>query len=629
MTPVGFGTGDGEVGVESLAFSRDGTLLAVGGGNTIALVDPRTLRQEGAPIHVPGDFVEVTRMVFSSDDRTIAVGYARYLGGPPFQSFMVARVDLSTRHLIRPAVDISGSDPEFDPIDKVIYAPNGDLIASDWHAGKVVTLEPDRLHVVRTFAIPGVTSIAVSPDGETLAIGKDDGSVSLMPRAGGRMQLLGRHAPLGGIWSAEFTPDGRTLVTTSADHTSIVWDVHSGTQLEVLTGQGDIVKQHAMSSDGETLYTASEDGTVIAWDIGGRHRLGRMLPFTSEYPADIYSQPQSAAVAVSPDGRFLALSQNGGVVQLWSLRTLTTVGPPFRGFKELDRTGTSGAGDLAFSADGRLLAAGGGAGSTVVVWDVETHEIVHRFTPPAKPEPHGDGLAFSPDGKTLANGDGGNGALLWDLSTGEFEKLRVGKDRYVLSLAYSPDGARLATVDAVSPGQGILWDVSRRPARRIVSFAAQSAVGWATSVAFSPDGKLLATGSIGVITLRDARTGEPVRTLRIPDGYNAALAFSPDSSKLALLAHDGIEVWNIVTGTEVGTGLPGASPQAQTPGGPGNLRYTPDGQLVVVNPNGLATIWNVDPAAWNAAACTIAARQLTRTEWTRFVGTKPFAAVCP
>jgi len=338
-------------------------------------------------------------------------------------------------------------------------------------------------------------------------------------------------------------------------------------------------------------------------------------------------------VAVSPDGRLLALSPGRDAVQLWSLRTLRPMGPPLRGFREHDRGTAGGAEDLAFSPDGRFLAAGGGSGSPVVVWNLKTRKVRYRFTPPAKPEPHGDGLAFSPDGHTLANGDGGYGALLWDLRTGVGTKLPQGDRRYVLSLAYNRDGTRLATVDggdpSGKPSHAELWDVSRRPARRLATWNADNARGWATSVAFSPNGEVLATGSSGVITLRDARTGRPLRTLQIPDGYNGVIAFSPDGKKIALLAPVGAEVWDIATGTQVGTGLPGASPQANNPGGPGNLRFTPDGQLVVVSPNGLATIWNVHPAAWNAAACRIAGRELTRAEWSRFVGTQPYAPVCP
>ncbi len=420
-------------------------------------------------------------------------------------------------------------------------------------------------------------------------------------------------------------------MTTSADHTAIVWDARSGAQRSMLSGQGDIVTQQAISPDGATLYTGSNDGTVVAWDLGGGgRRLGRTLAFTPAYPADIYSHPQPTAAAVSPDGRLLALSRNDGAVRLWSLRTLLPVGRPFRGFSELDLTTSGGAEDLAFSPDGRLLAAGGGSGSSVVVWNVATHTIVHRFMPPPSSQPHGDGLQFSPDGRTLANGDGGFGALLWNLATGHEERLYDGLGHYVLSLAYSPDGTRLATVDNAFPvSHGMLWDISHHPARRIAIFPADHAQGLAASVAFSPDGRLLATGTPGVITIRNARSGQPVRTLSIPNGYNGALAFSPDGTRLAVLAHDGAEIWDIQAGTEVGTGLPGASPQAQTPGGPGNVRYTPDGHLVIVSPAGLATIWNVNPAAWDAAACTIASRQLTRAEWARFVSTQPYARVCP
>jgi WD40 repeat protein len=475
-----------------------------------------------------------------------------------------------------------------------------------------------------------VTSIAESPNEKSLAVGRDDGSVGLMSLRTGRTRLLGRHAPLGGIWSAQFTPGGRWLITTSADHTSIVWDVRSGTQVEVLSGQSDIVTQQALSPDTETLYTGSADGTIVKWDVGGRHRLGRTVAFTAGYPADIYSHPQPTAAAVSPDGRVLALSRNDAVVQLWSTRTLRPVGGPFRGFSERDTTTSGGAEDLAFSPDGKLLAAGGGAGSPVVVWNVANHEIVYKFTPPPTPEPHGNGLQFSPDGRTLADGDGGFGALLWNLATRHAERLFDGRNHYVLSLAYSPDGMRLATVDNALPiNRGRLWDVSHQPARRIAVFPADQGQGLAASVAFSPNGRLLATGASGVITLRDSQTGRLVRTLPIPNGYNGALAFSPDGSKLAVLARDGAEVWDIDTGTEIGTGLPGASPQRGTPGGPGRLLYTPDGRLVMVSPNGLATIWNVNPAAWDAAACRIAGRQLTPAEWARFVGTEPYSSVCP
>jgi WD40 repeat protein len=622
LVPPGFSSTTGREEIAALAFSHDGSLLAVGGDRTIAFFDLRSRKPAGNPVRIPKSGY-IGRLVFSPDDRTLAVGYT-----DDTRAFVLDQVDTTTGKPLSPAHVVG---PEFQSIDKLTYTPNGrSLITSDWVAGRVVVLDAIDMHVLRDYRIPSVTSIAVSPNGRTLAVGKDDGSVGLMSLATGRYELLGRHAPLGGIWSAEFTPDGRSLVTTSADHTAIVWDVRTGTSLDALTGQGDIVHDLAISPDGRTAYTASNDGLVVAWDIGGRRRLGRTLPESRAYPADIYSHPQPTAVAVSPDGKLLALSPRRDAVQVWDLRTLRPVGAPLRGFHENDTGTAGGAEDLAFSPDSRLLAAGGGSGSTVVVWNLETRRVVHRFTPPSDPQPHGDGLAFSPDGRMLANGDGGHGALLWDLETNLMQKLPERGQDYVLSLAFSPDGTRVATVNNHYPlTQGELWDITRRPARRLSAWLADNAGGLGTNVAFSPDGKLVATGSAGVVTLRDAKTGRPVRSLPIPNGYNGVVAFAPDGRTIAVLAHDGAEIWDIKTGTQIGAALPGASPQYDNPGGPGNLRYTRDGQLVMVSPNGLATIWDVDPAAWSGAACRIAGRQLTHAEWDRFVSTGPYERVCP
>lgn len=623
MVPDEFGP---KQGVSAVAFSRDGRVLAVGGAETVAFVDPHTRRPVGRTIRLPDSF-GIVRLRFSPDDRMLAVGYAAKGG------YTVRVIDTRTGRP-SPPVDVSPGGSSVDSIDALEFAPDGaEMILNDWNTGRVVVLDSSTLRALRAYPIPGATSIAVSPNGTTLAVGKDDGSVNLMSLRSGRLLLLGRHAPLGGIWSMAFTPDGRSLVTTSADHTTIVWDVRSGTAEDVLTGQSDVVVEQALSPDGGTLYTGSVDGTVVAWDIGGRRGFRRTLVESPAYPADIYSHPQPTAVAVSPDGRLLALSPTRNIVRLYDTRTLRPVGPPFRGFRELDEPSAGGAEDLAFSPDGTMLAAGGGAGSSVVVWNVITRKLIDRFTPPPKPEPHGDGLAFSPDGRTLANGDGGYGAILWNLRTGRGIKLPQGDRRYVLSLAWNRTGTRLVTVDggdpAGNPSHAELWDISRHPAHRLATWNAENAQGWATSVAFSPTVNIVATGASGIISLRDASTGRPLQTLPMPNGYNGVLEFSPHGKNLAVLARDGAEVWDISSGTEIGTGLPGASPQAQTPGGPGNLRYTPDNHLVMVSPNGLVTIWNVHPAAWNVAACRIAARQLTRQEWARFVTTQPYARVCP
>ena len=117
--------------------------------------------------------------------------------------------------------------------------------------------------------------------------------------------------------------------------------------------------------------------------------------------------------------------------------------------------------------------------------------------------------------------------------------------------------------------------------------------------------------------------------LPIANGYNGVVAFSPDGATIAIAAGDGVELWSTTTRTQIGLALPGAPPQGKSPGGPGNLRFTHGTRLVIVSPNGLATIWNVTARAWAVHACEIAGRNLTQAEWRRYLPNRPYAAVCP
>jgi len=635
VVPPGFGNGRG---VNAVAFNRDGSLLAVGGGSggTVVLLDGRTHHVVRVLPPVPSaEFI--VRLGFSPNGNTLAVAFARAASNSPCDgALFVSRFDIATGRTIDPTVDVSGAYPCVDGIDKLTYTPSGNrLLVSDWAqgpGGKIVVFDATNLHLVHTYPMPGVTGVAISPDEKTLAITRDDGTLSFMSFPRGDVRpAAGRHAS--GIWSAVFTPDGRSLVTTSADHTAIVWDVKTGNEKEALTGHTDIVPAQAISPDGQTLYTGSADGTVIAWDLGGHHRLGQTLPFSPAYPADIYSHPQATGLATSPDGRLVALSPRPGVVQLWNLRTLRTHGAPLMGYPA--RSGTIP--DLAFSNDGKFLAAAAGAGSPVVVWDLHSDRVVHTFRPPypracrandALPFcTHGDGIAFSPDDHTLANGDGNNGALLWNLRTGGHARLPVGRGRWVLSLAYSPDGSRLVTVDGA--GFGTLWDIAHH--HRLATFPADNSRGAAGSVAFSADGADFVTGAQGNLTIRAATSGRAVgKPLPIPNGYYGSLDYSPAGHIVGVVSGDGVELWDLGTRTQIGTGLPGAPPQAENPGGPGNLAFTPDGRdIIVVSPNGLATIWNVTPSAWDAHACQVAGRNLTPAEWHRFLPDRASQPVCP
>jgi WD40 repeat protein len=154
----------------------------------------------------------------------------------------------------------------------------------------------------------------------------------------------------------------------------------------------------------------------------------------------------------------------------------------------------------------------------------------------------------------------------------------------------------------------------------------------ARAVAFSPDGRLLATGARdGTITLWDLRTGERSGApLQGPAGRVNSIDFSPDGRVLASAAIDGtVVLWDIASRRQIGAGLPVAlSLSGPVSYGPA-VRFSPDGSsLVAIVDSGQASLWTVDPEQWRTRACAIASRDLTRDEWLELVGDRPYEPIC-
>ena len=183
--------------------------------------------------------------------------------------------------------------------------------------GEVTVRDSASLRIERRLPVhsSGATNAyALSHDGSTLAFGGEDGSVGLLDmRTGDIRKASGRHAAP--VVSARFTGDGRTLVTTGDDADVILWDTEEAVVRETLSGHSGAVGAPALTGDGRTLYTPSEDGSVFIWDLEGARRLGR--PFRTAEDAI-----ERGYLAVSPDGRALAMGQADGSISITDARTL-------------------------------------------------------------------------------------------------------------------------------------------------------------------------------------------------------------------------------------------------------------------------------------------------------------------
>ncbi|MDI1433284.1 WD40 repeat domain-containing protein [Polyangium sorediatum] len=428
----------------------------------------------------------------------------------------------------------------------------------------------------------------LSPDGKTLAILYSDDKVRLCDIE--KRRVSATLSPNGAIWQMAFSRDGKTFATASEKNDVQIWDTRSGAVKKTVSfGADTYISTLVLSPDG-SLFATDFVREVSVWDAKTGSVQAKLEEF--EYGGDL---------AFSPDGRRLATTcasglvcvvdaTNGALVKKIALKDVglrsvlispdgkTLFAQPFDDtLRVLDlekgtllRTSSlpDDLGRITLSGNGKLL---GAAGNRMRVWNAQTGATVREEK--LKDSPWD--FALSPDGSWAAVGVEG-AILLFSLTTTNAPaRPLLGHTGPVEALAFSPDGKRLASGSRDKSVR--IWDVAAGTEK----FRLPGHSNTVTAVAFSPDGNLLASGSADKSArIWDAATGTSRQTFldknaSITESVNA-VAFSPDGKRLAVGGSGNtLRLWDLATGEPRAMQKPGASLDS--------LAFTPDGEWLVTS----------------------------------------------
>ena len=438
----------------------------------------------------------------------------------------------------KPVAELRGHEQKvtagaFSPDGRVLVTGSLDCSVRTWD------LETEKTIARRSVPLP-VAGLIFADAGRVLVEAHADAVLFTDPATGtlrDRLDYPGITRP-----AVATGPDPRSVAVSGANGEVVVWDAAKRRVTQTLRGHTALVSAVAFSRDGKRLVSGGGDQTVRIWDLAQRPEVRAIAEANG-----------GGALSLAPGGAHAAIGfpvlANPSHARSTALETAT--GKEVRRFPH----GT----DIAFHPiSGHLVT--GQAGGRIALLDPATGKEVWNRAFPDTPAPEGKTfgppglrIAFSADGTRLATrGPRATGVQLWDPVDGSpVARLDTG-NTYIYALEFLPNGSRLAvaSIDAVT-----MWDVATGTR---VPWGDNGRGAGAAALACSSDGRWIATADLDRgVRLRDAATGQTVRTLVGNTMRVNALAFNPDGTRLLTGGSDRtVRVWDVESGQEL-LSLPG------------------------------------------------------------------------
>ncbi len=631
------------VSVNALAFSPDGKMLASGGS------DHKGTVRLWWDLEKP----KICSRILGHHDKSVASVAFNWNGtilasGSDDQKIKLWNPESQSKN--KPIATLTGHE---GAVKAVAFSPdekNGYLLASGskdqkvriWDIRDNSCLEVPALHsdVVR--------SVAFSRDGQMLASGSEDKKVILWNLSNLKqiveLETLTNHK--NGVRSVAFSSDGKWLASGSEDQTLYLWELNPSDQKNILVkkelrGHNYSISAVAFSPDNQILASGSWDKTIRLWHLHPSEAIPQIL---GRHDDNIMS------VAVSPDGRWLASGSWDNTIRLWDL---SKPNPEPEVIGEHQNKVFA----VAFDQNSQILASAS-ADRTIKLWK----DFKNGEKNPEILTGHKDGVssvAFSPDGRWLASGSWSKDATvrLWDLQHPDsnskilwkHENLETHKGKSVTSVAFSPDGQMLASgsddttikLFDLRRTEGLSWDSiyeksssdsQENPVIDPIVLTGHTARVW--SVAFSPNSKMLASGSDDrTIRLWDlSQAEEKLKVLKVLEEHNfwvSSVAFSPNGQKLASGCYDkSIRLWDLkhLKDLDKEPIVLRGHEQSVT-----SVAFYPDGKkLVSGSYDNTIRSWITDTEILADMVCEKLLRNLSREEWQWFMGPDiSYERTCP